>query len=287
MIAYPPCFFPAVYRMSLTLTYRGGTTIPVEVEGVVPAALREQSPAQIEARPIWHGNRQLPLAEFFTVAGDPSDEKLTFVGDLSGVHWIGAKMDRGVIRVEGNGGRHLGSELAGGEIHVSGSAGDWVGGEMRGGLIHVRGNAGNLVGSAYRGSPRGMTGGTILVGGNAGDEIAHSMRRGLIAVGGDTGDFPCLNLIAGTVFVFGTTGKRAAAGMRRGTLAVFGERPQMLHTFKQAGCLKPVYLRIYFAMLRRHGFPVPADLDDADYRMYTGDSVTVGKGEVLVRESAG
>jgi formylmethanofuran dehydrogenase subunit C len=269
----------------LTLTYRGNTSVPVEVEGIVPAALREKPLGEIEKLPIFHGNRQVPLAEFFTVAGDPGDEQLTFAGDLAGVHWIGAKMERGIVRVEGNAGRHVGSEMIGGEIHVLGDAGDWVGGEMRKGLIHVRGNAGNLVGSAYRGSDRGMTGGTLLIGGNVGDEIGHTMRRGLIAVGGDTGDFPCLNMIAGSVLVFGTTGVRAAAGMRRGTLAVFGKAPALLNTFRSAGDCKLSYLRIYFATLRRHGFRVPDELDDADYRVFTGDLLTVGKGEVLVRAS--
>lgn len=270
----------------LTLTYRGSTNVPIEVEGIVPAALRERSLPEIEKLPIYHGNRQVPLAEFFAVSGDPSDEQLTLVGDLSGVHHIGSKMDRGVVRVEGNAGRHVGSELRGGEVHVFGNAGDWVGGEMRRGLIYVRGNAGDLVGSAYRGSPRGMTGGTLLVGGNVGDEIAHSMRRGLIAVGGDTGDFPCLNMVAGSVLVFGTTGDRAAAGMRRGTLAVFGQAPKLLNTFKPTGLGNPLYLRLYFAALRRHGFPVPHGLNDVEYRLFSGDLLTVGKGEVLVRAGA-
>jgi formylmethanofuran dehydrogenase subunit C len=111
------------------------------------------------------------------------------------------------------------------------------------------------------------------------------MRRGLIAVGGDTGDFPCLNMIAGTVLVFGTTGARAAAGMRRGTLAVLGDAPRLLNTFRSAGDCKLAFLRIYFTLLRRRGFDVPAQLDDADYRVFTGDLLTVGKGEVLVRAS--
>src|SRR5204863_7084383 len=76
------------HRMALTLTYRGKTTVPVEVEGIVPAVLREMSLADIEKLSIYYGNRQLPLAEFFAIAGDPSDEQLTFVGDLAGVHWI-------------------------------------------------------------------------------------------------------------------------------------------------------------------------------------------------------
>jgi formylmethanofuran dehydrogenase subunit C len=269
----------------LTLTYRGGTTTPVEVPGLVPEALRELSPAAIAALTIFHGNRQVPLGELFHIAGDPRDERLTFVGDLSGVHWIGTKMQRGVIRIEGKAGRHVGSELAGGEIHVAGDVGDWVGAEMRRGLIDVKGNAGDLVGAAYRGSPRGMAGGTLLVGGRAGNEIAHSMRRGLIAVGGDVGDFACLNMIAGSVFVFGNLGARAAAGMRRGTLVALGEKPHLLPTFRAAGVVQPLFVRLYFAALRRHGWNLPSSCDLATYQAYHGDRVTVGKGEVLVRAS--
>ena len=108
---------------------------------------------------IFHGNRKLPLAEFFDVSGDPADARFEFEGNLAGVHWIGAQMSDGEIHVRGNAGRHVGSEMTGGVIHVHGNASDWVGGEMHGGLIHVHGNAGHLIGSAYRGSKVGMTGG--------------------------------------------------------------------------------------------------------------------------------
>ena len=173
--------------------------------------------ATIERFEIFHGNEQRPLADFFAVSGETSDGRIDFDGDLQGVHWIGAGMTEGVIRVNENVGRHLGSEMTGGEVHVAGNAGDWVGGEMHGGLIHVRGRAGNLIGAAYRGSPRGMTGGTILIDGDVGNEVGHTMRRGLLAVGGACGDFVGINMIAGTILVFGACGIRPGAGMRRGT----------------------------------------------------------------------
>ena len=118
--------------------------VPVEVEGITPNVVREKSLADIEQMDIFHGNQKLPLAEMFDVTGDSSDGQLNWEGELSGVHWIGAKMSDGVIRVSGNAGRHVGSEMSGGEIHVAGDASDWVGGEMFGDLIHVRGRAGHL-----------------------------------------------------------------------------------------------------------------------------------------------
>ncbi len=271
------------FQRMLTLTYHGRTSIPVEVEGIVPEALRGLGVAEIERLTILHGNRATPLAELFRVSGNADDEQVTMIGDLSGVHWIGAKQRSGVMRIEGDAGRHLGSGLDGGTIHVAGNAGDFAGAEMRSGLIHVRGSVGNLAGGAYRGSARGMTGGTLLIGGDAGHEIGTTMRRGLIAVGGNVGDLAAFNMIAGTVLVLGKAGQRAAAGMRRGTLAVLGGTEELLPTFREAGRCRPTYLRLYDAELRSHGFATPANFATGEWRQFTGDLLTVGKGEVLVR----
>src|SRR4029453_183289 len=168
--------------MSIKLTYHGETSVPVEVEGLTPDWACDKSLPEIERFEIFHGNRKIPLAEMFAVAGDPGDKRCDWEGDLSGVHWIGAHMRSGRIHVHGQAGRHLGSEMRGGEIHVAGDAGGWVGCEMRGGLIHVEGNAGHLVGAAYRGSAKGMRGGKIIVDGNAGNEIGLRMQQGIIAI---------------------------------------------------------------------------------------------------------
>jgi formylmethanofuran dehydrogenase subunit C len=270
--------------MPLKLVYNGQTNIPVEIEGFLPERVRDKPLAEIERFEIFHGNEKRPLADFFSVAGDPGDGRFDFEGDLSGVHWIGARMSAGAIHVDGPSGRHVGSEMTGGEIHVAGDAGDWVGGEMHGGLIRVRGGAGNLVGSAYRGSKRGMSGGTILIGGDVGSEVGHTMRRGLIAVGG-CGDFVALNMIAGTIFVFGAAGIRPAAGMRRGTLGLFGpEPPKLLPTFRAGGRDRLLIVSLLLRELARLGYPFDKTLEDAELRTYHGDLVAIGRGEVLVPE---
>src|SRR5262245_49337018 len=129
--------------MTLTLIYRGETTVPVEIENLTPDWAADTSLAEIEKFEIFHGNRRIPLAEMFSVAGDAADKHFEFQGNLAGVHWIGAHMQSGRIDSRGPGGRHIGSDMAGGEIHVHGDAGGWVGAEMHKGLIHVRGNAGH------------------------------------------------------------------------------------------------------------------------------------------------
>ncbi len=270
--------------MVLCLRYRAKATIPVEVEGITPDRLRDKPLAEIERLEVFLGNRQLPLAELFAVSGDPSDESLCWQGDLAGVHWIGAKMAGGSIRVEGPAGRHVGSEMSGGAIEVEGDAGDWVGGEMKGGLIRVRGRAGHLIGAAYRGSARGMTGGTILIDGQVGNEIGHTMRRGLLAVGGDAGDLAGFNMLAGSILIFGEAGIRPGAGMRRGTIGFFGAHPPpLLPTFRHACRYRPDILRLVLAHLRRHEFPPAAGLADLEVELYHGDMIEGGRGEILVR----
>ncbi|HVX13621.1 MAG TPA: formylmethanofuran dehydrogenase subunit C [Pirellulales bacterium] len=269
--------------MALRLKYQVQTSVPLEVPGVVPDAVCEKSPSEIERIPVFHGNRQLPLGEFFAVSGSAADRRIDFEGDLSGVHWIGAQMAGGEIRVEGPAGRHLGSEMSGGRIHVTGDAGDWTGAEMRGGFIRVDGRAGDLVGSAYRGSARGMTGGAIVVAGDAGDEVAHSMRRGIIAIGGSLGDAAAVSMIAGSLFVCGGCGVRPAAGMRRGSVVLLGADPRILPTFKPAGHCRPLYLRIFLAHLVRLGLNLPGEAVDCDYRLYHGDLLSGGRGELLIR----
>ena len=59
--------------MPITLRYHAQTTVPVEVEGVVPDRIRDKSLGEIERIDIFHGNRKIPLAELFSVCGDPSD----------------------------------------------------------------------------------------------------------------------------------------------------------------------------------------------------------------------
>lgn len=270
--------------MTLTLTYKTTTPVPVEVEGFTPDWAHDKSNAEIERFEIFHGNRKIPLAEMFTVSGTAKEKRFDIEGDLSGVHWIGAGMQSGEIHIHGPAGRHIGSEMRGGEIHVHGDAGGWVGAEMHGGFIHVHGKAGHLIGAAYRGSAKGMTGGTIIIDGDAGNEIAHTMRRGLIAIGGAAGDMIGFNMIAGTVLVFGECGIRAGAGMRRGTIGLFGPNPpELLPTFRYASKCQPQVMRMIFRNLRARGLAVDDSLLSSEFDLYDGDLTTVGKGEVLLR----
>jgi formylmethanofuran dehydrogenase subunit C len=270
--------------MAITLTYFGETSVPVEIEGLTPDWACTKTVSEIEQFEIFHGNRKLRLAEMFRVSGDPGDKRMDFEGNLSGVHWIGAHMRTGHVRVHGPAGRHIGSELRGGEIHIEGDAGGWVGCEMRGGFIHVRGNAGHLVGAAYRGSAKGMRGGTIIVDGNAGNEIGLSMQQGVIAIGGEAGDMLGFNMTDGTIIVFGDAGIRPGAGMHGGTIALLGPTPSpILPSFRldNSGGLEKIQVIVQELSakgLNRGATELPSQTD-----RYTGDLVADGAGEIHLR----
>jgi formylmethanofuran dehydrogenase subunit C len=267
--------------MSLTLTYRGETSVPVEIEGVTPEAVRPLSLDAIRRLEVFHGNRRVALGDLFDVEGDGSDGGWIMEGDLEGVHWIGAHMREGSIQIHGSVGRHVGSGMRGGQITIRGSAGDWLGGEMQGGTIRVDGRAGHLVGAAYRGSRVGMRGGAILVAGDAGNEVGHTMRRGLIAIGGSCGDLAAFNMLAGTVLVFGPCGIRPGAGMRRGTLGLFADSPpQLLPTFRAACHFEPAILNLLLRSLRALGLAIDDSLLGASLSLHNGDLLAGGRGEI-------
>jgi formylmethanofuran dehydrogenase subunit C len=262
--------------MAIRLTYKAQTLVPVEIEGFTPDWACDKSVGEIERFEIFHGNCNIPMKEMFDVSGDASDKCMDFEGDLAGVHWIGAHMTSGMVRIHGAAGRHVGSQMRGGEIVVEGDAGGWVGAEMHKGLIRIKGNAGHLTGAAYRGSSKGMTGGTILVDGNAGNEIGLTMRRGVIAIGGSAGDTVGFNMIAGTVVVFGE------CGIRPGGL--FGPNPpQLLPSFRYAATYQPQSVKILLRTIKDQGFDFDEALVHSEYDLYHGDLVSVGRGEILFR----
>jgi formylmethanofuran dehydrogenase subunit C len=270
--------------MSITLTYRGETSVPVEVESLTPDWAFDKSLTEIEQFEIFHGNRKVRLAELFSVAGDAGDKRFDFEGNLSGVHWIGAHMRSGRIHIHGPAGRHIGSELRGGEIHVDGDAGGWVGCEMRGGLINVQGNAAHLVGAAYRGSAQGMRGGTIIVDGNAGNEIGLSMHGGVVAIGGQAGDMIGFNMTGGTVIVVGDAGIRPGAGMQGGTIAFLGPtRPHVLSSFRLDRNAAPDTIAQVLHELREKGMSISESVLPAKADVYIGDQIADGTGEIYLR----
>lgn len=275
--------------MPLVCELRHITSIPVEVDMLRLENLCRLSASEAAHCLVQFGNSQVPLGEFFDVSGHAADDQtVIWRGNCGHVKGIGAGLRSGVIRIEGSAGLHLGADMTGGRILCEGSAGDWAGAEMRGGQLEIRGDAGDGVGGAYRGGQRGMSGGQILIHGRVGHELGRAMRRGLIAVAGDCGDAPGYAMIAGTIVLCGAVGQRLGAGMKRGSLICLSSHaaPRLLPGWKASGEWSPEFLRPLLKSLRAARFPLPDDCDAAVWRRFVGDFLELGKGEILLRQTA-
>ena len=257
--------------------------VPLEAENISPDALKELDESAAASLPVYHGNRKVTVGDFFKVTGkvDSGDGLVEVEGDLGNVKLLGHSMTFGRLTIAGNVGAHLGANMSGGEIAVEGNAADWVGREMSGGRIVIHGNAGHMVGSAVRGSSIGVQGGEIIIHGSALNEVGNGMRRGLIAVGGDTQDFTGVNMLAGTIIVLGKLGMRPGAGMKRGSI-ISMKRTEMLPTFTYNTTYKPGFLRNYLFHLRKLGFSIGDSCINGEYERWSGDSLELNKGEILM-----
>jgi formylmethanofuran dehydrogenase subunit C len=265
----------------VTLRLKESGTIPIEADSICPDLFVDRNLAEIKALNAFYGRRKVTLGDLFDVEGEHS-ERIMVEGDLQHVKKIGLRMSRGRIMVRGDVGLHLGAHMQGGEIIIQGNASDWVGAQMQGGRIWIKGNAGHHVGAAYPGENSGVNRGVIIVEGNAGRAVGARARRVLIVVQGSVGDFAGANMIAGSIIVFGPLGARAGAGNKRGSIVVFEGSLEILPTYRYECTLRPVFLRFYLQRLAEWGLSVSIELAEGNFRRYSGDITSVGKGEILV-----
>ena len=109
------------------------------------------------------------------------------------------------------------------------------------------------------------------------------MRRGLAAVLGDTGESIASDMASGTVIVFGALGANAGRGNRRGSIVVFGRALEIPSGYRFCCFYTPVFLGCFLAKLREWGVAAPLGLEKERFVRHMGDSNTLGKGEILVR----
>ncbi len=266
----------------MRLRWLDRTTLPVEMENLVPQALLGISRDEVLHLPIPVGNQRVPIGEVFEVT-NTSEECLTIEGDLRHLKGIGKKMAGGTLVVRGDAGAHLGSGMSGGTIEVLGNVAEYAGSEMRGGFLKIAGSAGFGLGAAYNGSRIGMREGVIIVQGSTGDDAGFKMRRGLIAVAGDVGSGFGRSMIAGSLFTFGVVGNLVGFGMKRGTIGLLGSgEPDLFPCFESAGCYRFPFLSIYLRRLATWGLPVSPEMFDAEFARYNGDLSEGGRGEILI-----
>jgi formylmethanofuran dehydrogenase subunit C len=266
--------------------------IPVEAEVFSPSMLAGKTVEEVGELYVHVGNKLSKVKEFFELEGDISvqgeNQTLVLEGDFSKVKYIGSRMTKGVIVINGDAGMHTGAEMSGGEIRINGSVEDWAGAEMKGGLMIIDGDAGHQLGCAYRGSSEGMTGGCIAVKGSAGIEAGFNMRRGMIVIQGDVDQFAGAHSNGGQIFVFGETSKRAGAMARGngGFVACLGSVEALLPTYRYDTTYKPVFMKLYMRQLKEELGIVQAEkFMDKAFKVYKGDLSVGGNFEILVADN--
>jgi formylmethanofuran dehydrogenase subunit C len=264
---------------AVILTFKADPGLPVDMTGVLPAALAGQPEGTATVMPLRVGNRQVPLGELFGVrAGDEPD--VVVEGATRRLDRLGAGMTVGRLDVRGDAGAYLGLGVSGGRIALSGNAGDFAGAAMRDGLITIAGDTGALLGAPLPGDPHGMAGGAILVAGDVGDRAGDRMRRGIVAVGGSAGAWLAARFIGGTIVLGGACGPWPGYGMHRGTVLLAQVPTEPPATFADNGIHDLPWLTLLDRHLAALGWqgPQPA----RRVRRLTGDVTAGGKGEFLI-----
>lgn len=211
--------------------------IPIEAENITPDIFSNKTINEIKQLPIWQGNKEVSLEEFFIIKGSEKLSKeiakieIEIMGDCSKIKRIGEKMTGGKIRIKGAVGMHLGNQMKGGTIVVNGEVDDFAGANMKGGKIVINGNTGHYLGGSARGDWQGMTGGKIIVRGNVGKECGIWMRKGIIEINGNADSFLGMHLHRGLIIVNGDVEERAGAEMTGGTIVIMGTLKKNLPSF--------------------------------------------------------
>lgn len=260
----------------ITLVLRKTPALSLEAETINPDSFAGKKIGEIRELEVQHGNKKLPLGEFFRVGGAHAAEaeelRIILEGDLSRVKGIGYGMKNGEILIKGNAGMYVGAKMRGGRILVEGDASSFAGQQMRGGELIIKGDAGNYLGSSYRGDWRGMRGGVIIVEGSAGSENGEFMMGGKIHIKGDCGPFAGLHMKKGLIIIEGSTPGRVGAQMLGGNIVVKGSVKNMLPSFKLLG--------------EENALNIDGEAFEGTYLKYSGDHAEPrAKGFVYVRKA--
>jgi formylmethanofuran dehydrogenase subunit C len=154
---------------AMTFTLKKNPDFKVNCSALTPSKLAGLSKKQILEITL---NNRIKVIDLFEINGD-NFEDVIFKNSTSQLDYIGHKMTKGSITIEGDCGDFLGANMRNGSIICHGNAGDRVGDQMRRGLILIDGNAGDYAASR-------MIAGTIGVYGIVGNFVGFNMKRGTL-----------------------------------------------------------------------------------------------------------
>ena len=266
---------------ALTLTLKDARGLRVDCSLLTPDKLAGKSLRDVAALSLQSGNRKLRVDELFALSGDDASD-IVIENSSDKLDYLGARMERGTITINGNTGAYVGLGMKNGAITVKGNCGMFAAAELTGGMMEIAGNCADFVGGALVGNRTGMAGGTVIVRGNAGDRAGDHMRRGALLIEGNAGDFCGSRMVAGTIAVLGTVKESAGFAMQRGTLLLSSAPKNMLVTFNDCGSHNLGFLPLLIQSWRQ----IPGRFAKLEVRQrvrrYMGDLANLGQGEILI-----
>ncbi len=265
----------------LRLRLRDPPRFRIDLSPLTPERLAGQSADAIARVLLACGRRRVPVGDWFDVRGS-AGPSILIEGDGTRLDRIGAGMQDGLIRIEGDAGAYLGLGMRGGRIEVSGSVDAYAACGLSGGVVRIDGNSGDYLGAALPGEHRGMRGGVVIIGGRVGDRAGDHMRRGLILAEGACGDYCGARMQGGTIAMLGACGARPGYAMHRGTLLFAGPAPVPGPTFNDGGELPLGFL----VLLARSWRELPSRFTSlarpaTRVHRWVGDLAFGGQGELL------
>lgn len=268
----------------IKINYKGTTSLRIDMRWLSEALMHADNTNTVINQSIRIGNQTKAIGELFEITGDFPASTAELDNPNQKMDYIGhALKSQYSIQVNGDCGHYLGALLEGGVVRVNGNTLDFVGCGMHDGDIEISGDAGHYVASAFTGGKRGMTGGLILIHGHAGNFVGDLMRRGTVMVVGNIGDYCAHRMIAGTITNLGTIGQHIGVGMRRGTLLLPNKPQEGLPGFSDCGRHSLGYLTLLVKQLREKDSAFRS-LHPMRRRVqkYMGDTAVEGQGELLI-----
>lgn len=226
---------PVTYHLRLKYS----PSVPIDARYVSPDAFVNKKIDEISLLKVLEGGKPRTLGELFEIDGpqiapkDPNDISIIIENSTNKVSFIGYKMSKGSITINGDAGHFIGYKMKGGSIVVHGNARNYLGAKMKDGTIEVFGNAGHWIGAKLLGEKpgKGMKGGTITIHGNAGSEIGSGMKGGTIIIDGNVNDSVGNHMVGGTIIVKGNCGLYPGLRMTGGRIVIAGAIEGILPSF--------------------------------------------------------
>ena len=238
---------PVTYYLKL----KENPSVLIDARSITPDSFAGKRMNEILSLRLLEGGRQITLQDLFDVEGpneapkDPGEITIIIERSIDKISFVGYRMSKGNITINGNAGHFIGYKMKGGSIVIHGNVRNYLGAKMKDGTIEVFGNAGHWVGAKLLGEKpgKGMKGGTIMIHGNAGSEIGSGMKGGTIIIDGDVRNSIGNHMVGGTIIVKGNAGLYPGLRMSGGRIVINGLVEALLPSFYADTLIQPLKVK--------------------------------------------